>query len=774
MEIYFLATVLFATASLVLAAGSDADIRRGLRILPLYLLVVARLLALILALTVYTPDRPGTVGGLGALEVFSVFCIAWALLETGRQGDESRSKLVAAGAGAAVLLSVLPLIPGWPVPWLIHSLAVAVFGPVVLSISLGTVHWETATPLLVIALSNFMALFGLVSLSWFVGLFAYALLVYAVHRRTINRARQIYAARQEAAESLAEEAVALGQEHQRWLEASKTIGDVSNFDYALDHIVRTMARFVQVDQAAMVVLDPRQEGVARLSTFYSPDRPVHFSVDDAVEFALDECPPLKTAIESRTQSMLYPQFDGLNKLYSLWYEERVGPTLVQPLSIHGQPVGALILGNPISRRAINEKDVRLCSALAGQIAAIVEYRRRYQALKHDFDALAAKIRQAAGNGDLPVSGPVPVLLASGDHPDEAEVYREILQAINDGVVMSDRLGRIRWVNRAAENILGFSAVELIGQPIARVYGAINSREPIEDLMVAFSRRNQPLPTFIETEERAIQGQLIPWRNVQREWQGIIAVFRDVTREVKVDQSRNDFIAALTRELRSPLTTIKGYSELILHGMMEQYTPEQLRVQQIIHSSAERMEHVLDNALKITVQNREQLLPRFEDVDVSRVVREALRGVSSLAELRELKLHSEVQADLPPVSADPRHLRRILDNLLSNACRFTPPGGQVTVRAWVSEERVGNSFVPRLQIAVADTGIGIPPSETKRIFDPFYKLSAPEVADEADGGMGMGLTVARELVQLHQGRIWVDSVPGKGSVFNVLLPITQKF
>jgi signal transduction histidine kinase len=202
--------------------------------------------------------------------------------------------------------------------------------------------------------------------------------------------------------------------------------------------------------------------------------------------------------------------------------------------------------------------------------------------------------------------------------------------------------------------------------------------------------------------------------------------------------------------------------------MADYTPEQLHVQQIVHSNADRMVAMLDNAIQLGAEHKNETLPRFEEVDPLEVIEAVLQEISSLAKIHDLRLTREIKTVLPPVVADRKHLYRILKNLLSNACQFTPPGGQVTLRAWVQQEREDNRDRPYLMLAVVDNGIGIPKSEYKRIFEPFYRLK--NVLDE--GGMGMGLAVVKELVGWHRGRVWVESMKGEGSVFQVALPVTQ--
>jgi signal transduction histidine kinase len=274
---------------------------------------------------------------------------------------------------------------------------------------------------------------------------------------------------------------------------------------------------------------------------------------------------------------------------------------------------------------------------------------------------------------------------------------------------------------------------------------------------------------MEDDDKAIEGRLIPWRNADREWLGIIVVFRDVTYQVKAEKARNNSITALSRSLRGPLSIIKGYAELIItDNNTGGFNDQQFKAQQIIYSNAERMAETLDNALQISLQNKRELLPNFEEVDVKSVIDEVVYEMNPMIQLTELKLVQDVKADLPHITADPRHLYRILENLMSNACRFTPPGGQITLRAWVQHERKGNSTRPFMFLAVSDNGVGLPPTEYKRIFDPFYQLGAQN--PDAKPGLGMGLAVVKELVEWHNGRVWVESSVGQGSIFQVSIPI----
>ena len=768
MQIYFLATTLFAVTALLLITGNEVEASRKQRVLPFYLLVISRLLALIIALTA---EQAGQFA-LESLEVFSIFCIIWMLMGPLSNLSPVLLRLMWAGAGVALVLSLLPLFPAWPIPYQIHGLIISIFSPVILIASWQRPRITHLAPPLLLALTTFLGVFQFTSLIWFTALFAYAFLLYAVYRDLLNIHRRIYADRQQSARTMVQETQSANQEQQRLLQITKILTAVTDLSVSNEHLVRSLVGILQVDQAVIFSLDTQNPNQARLISIYSSEHSDSISVslpEEDVSVLLDDYSSLNEAMQTRTQLIFSKEeASALSPLYRMWYEDRVGPTLIQPLSVHGQSVGLLVLGNPVSRRPIRVGDARLSEALSGQIAAMVEYSRQYHEVKQLQVEQPVEVGPAA-----PVAPPMPVpAMPSAPRSAEIEAYLAIFQTINDGVVVSDSRGRVRWANPAVETILHLRRDEIIGQPIAAIYGEIDSGEPIEDLIVSFSRRNKPLPTFIENDSQAIQGRLIPWRNENHEWMGIIAVFRDVTREVKADQARSDFIAALSRELRAPLTAVKGYSELITNGVMNGYSSEQLRVQQIIHSSAERMVRVLDNAIQITSANRHQVLPRFEEVNPTAIINEALRGIKTLAQLRDLTLKTDIHPKLPAIVADARHVRRIVDNLLSNACRFTPPGGQITLQAQPTSDRDGNKFLPRVHIAVIDTGVGISLSETKRIFDPFYQVQNSLLGEET--GMGMGLTVAKELVQLHKGRIWVEAKLNEGAAFHVVLPVTQEY
>lgn len=835
---YLLPVNLLTLIALLLGLNNFSRGHHSWRLLPLFLLTIVQLLSLI-GMLVLPENRTMTLVWLPALQVFSTACLIWTLIDPSGGFSPMGRGLAGLGAGLALLLSLLPLAPGWPFPFPLHSLVLALGGSVLLVLNRRTLLWWSLGVTLTVAAANFLGLVGFTNASWFSLLLGYGLFIVALHREglEIQRGQQVVSA------SVSPEALTVSQERQRLVEVSEIISAAPSLEQSLDHIARSLAHITHSDQVAILVMAVGDTLQAYLAALQGAPGHSHPTAYGEKTLSLTTCLPLQVATTEQ-QQLLLPSLENseLSQVYALWGEERTGPTLIQPLVVQGRSIGALLLGNPVTQRGIRETDQRLCRSLASQVAMMVEAHRRYFYLKSQTETAPKLKAQRPAQADMISSleidpewsleraaemQPVPTLsmaspvitkaqpfaaetrstglatvalpqtLASVDSPsrlaststtirlpeisseDEmpaleidgaSEYYLSILENVEEGVVVSDGRGRVKLVNKAAERLLGKPRRELLAQSIGTIYGKIDSTEAIEELAAAFSRRNEPLPTFFENENRAIQGRLTPWRNQEGEWLGIIAVFRDVTPQVKADRARHNFVTALSRVLRGPLTLIKGYAELITNGSIENYSAEQLHVQRIIHSSAEQVVEVLDNAIQISTQNKGKRLPRFETLNITGIILEALQQITPLAQLRQLELVRDIRPGLPPIMVDPKHLYRILENLLSNACRFTPPGGQVRLQAWVQDEREGNITRPYLLLTVADNGVGIPKIEQRRIFEPFYQLNNQR--PDTESGMGMGLAVVKELVELHNGRVWVESTPGEGSVFHVLLPVSQ--
>jgi len=229
---------------------------------------------------------------------------------------------------------------------------------------------------------------------------------------------------------------------------------------------------------------------------------------------------------------------------------------------------------------------------------------------------------------------------------------------------------------------------------------------------------------------------------------------------QVESMRRRLIGDVSHELRTPLTAIKGSME----GLMDGVLPANNETFQQIHAEADRLNRLVDDLQELSRVEAGAYQLDFRSLEVSSLVQTVTKRLVSKAESKRISLDFELTPDLPPVLADEDRAIQILTNLTGNALQYTPENGKVTISA----KRVNDD----VQFSVHDTGIGIPPEHISHIFDRFYRVDKSR-SRQSGGGSGIGLTIARALVEAHGGRIWVESEGHeKGSTFNFTLPVAK--
>jgi signal transduction histidine kinase/CheY-like chemotaxis protein len=235
------------------------------------------------------------------------------------------------------------------------------------------------------------------------------------------------------------------------------------------------------------------------------------------------------------------------------------------------------------------------------------------------------------------------------------------------------------------------------------------------------------------------------------------------------QSKQQFAASVSHELRAPLNLIIGFSDLILRDPAVYQSggslpPKLLADIHVIHRHAEHLQRLVNDILDLSQMDVNYLTVSREPVDIEPLIQSAVSDYAPLVEQRGLALAVDLPPGLPPAEADATRVRQVLLNLLNNALRFTDQGG-ITVKAGLADDRAA------IVISVADTGVGIAPEDAQRIFEPFVRVGDPERYQSA--GSGLGLTISRRFVELHGGRMWVESALGTGSIFRFTLPIARE-
>jgi two-component system OmpR family sensor kinase len=282
---------------------------------------------------------------------------------------------------------------------------------------------------------------------------------------------------------------------------------------------------------------------------------------------------------------------------------------------------------------------------------------------------------------------------------------------------------------------------------------------------------KPLRRITLATERIAKGDYDQQLNITSpdEVRRLATSFNVMAQEVKTSrQAQRDFVANVSHELRTPLTSIQGFSQAILDGTARD-GEAQRHAAQIINDEAERMTRLVNDLLDLAKLDAGQIVMAQEPVDMGQLLRGCVEKLSPQARKSSIELQLDVGA-LPSLSGDNDRLAQVFTNLVDNALKHTPQGGRVTVAAREVQEPPtgkGEKAVPRIAVSVADTGSGIPPEDLSRIFERFYQVDKSR--HRKDRGAGLGLAIAKEIVQAHDGQIKAESVVGVGTKFTVTLP-----
>jgi two-component system NtrC family sensor kinase len=325
---------------------------------------------------------------------------------------------------------------------------------------------------------------------------------------------------------------------------------------------------------------------------------------------------------------------------------------------------------------------------------------------------------------------------------ERAQFETILKDMVDGVVAVDSDQRLLLINPSARAALQVKPVDVMGQPLAEV---IDNAE-----MRAFLRGENQRGEFKLEDGRVFNAHGTSIADVGR-----VVVMQDITTLKELDRIKSDFVNTVSHDLRSPLTAILGYVELI--GRVGPVTDQQAEFIRRIVFSVQSITSLISDLLDLG-RIEAGFDTQKEVTHLGTVIKFAVEDAQTQAEIKRQKLTAHLAPGLPNVLANPPRLRQMLANLIGNAIKYTPAGGLIRVSATADSEAI--------VITISDTGLGIPPSDLPYIFNKFYRAS--NIRDRHEG-TGLGLSIVKSIVENHGGRIWVDSRPEEGTTFTVILP-----
>jgi signal transduction histidine kinase len=401
--------------------------------------------------------------------------------------------------------------------------------------------------------------------------------------------------------------------------------------------------------------------------------------------------------------------------------------MMVPVKHEGRVVGVVQVMS--DRREYEPEQLELVEGLVAQMAAAVrnarlqEERRRLEVAEAAARATAAERKQAA----------------------------QVLEAVGDGVFLADGEGVIRLWNRAAELVTGLRAEGVLGSPLTGVFpewDALASRIPVAQRGAA--ARSVTLPVDV--------GGLDLWLSfvAVQSAEGTVYAFRDLTNEHRLEEAKNDFVTTISHELRTPMASVYGAAQTLLHRSLELTSEQGRELLEVIAKQAMRLSQITEEVLLTTRLDRGDLPIDREPIDIAELAQTSVDAIRQQLPAA-VSLQLEIAPEVGHAWGDPDRIQQVLVNLLDNAVKYG--GSEVVVRISSDDGRV--------RVSVDDSGPGITLADQERIFEKFYRAD-PQLT-HAPGGTGLGLYISRELVRRMGGRLEVSSDPGAGASFTVELP-----
>lgn len=351
----------------------------------------------------------------------------------------------------------------------------------------------------------------------------------------------------------------------------------------------------------------------------------------------------------------------------------------------------------------------------------------------------------------------------------------VLKNIDEGVIATDNQGRIAMMNPAAEAMLGWNFSEVDGKSFTDIVPSLgrqnrtvhNKSQPIRKILTRAVRTNMTMnyrrkdgstfPVAVSGRSIALGGRVL----------GAIGTFRDITQERAIDRAKSEFITLASHQLRTPISAISWLTEMMLAGDAGTFTPEQQEYVEQLQLTNQRSAAIVEAMLTISSLELGSLTIKPISVNLPLLIHSTLQAqIKLLGKHKQLHVSQHCDETLATTDLDPFVIKVILQNLISNAIKYTPRGGKLSIKAIRSQKTLADNN-DTLLIEVSDTGYGIPKTEQAKVFTKLFR--ADNIKNKDTDGTGLGLYIVKALVEYVGGRLWFESAQDKGSTFSVLLP-----
>ncbi len=406
--------------------------------------------------------------------------------------------------------------------------------------------------------------------------------------------------------------------------------------------------------------------------------------------------------------------------------------------------------------------------------------------KHHFEVRASPVKDKTGA----VTEVVEVMRDITDRVNAAralkkseKLYRNLVESMNEGFWIIDRDFKTVFWNKKLGQILGHDPKEVVGRPASSFFEGENKERLINELekrkagesskyeITVTAKSGEPVPVIMSGSPLfdehgnpdgafAVVTDISGIKKVEHDLIRSHRELLDAYRSLKeLEKMKHEFVSNVSHELKTPLTVILGYIELILSEDMGEITNEQKKSLEISRKSVEKLNNLIDNLIELK-SIRSLMSIKRELIFIDELTKEVVDEFLNSTRVKGIEIKSNVEKDLPLIRGNKNKIRQVLLNLIDNAIKFTPSGrGRIEIE--VKEE--GNSIL----VAVKDNGIGIESEETSKIFNRFYQVDASSTRKYS--GTGIGLAISKEIIEAHDGKIWAESEQGKGSTIYFTIP-----
>lgn len=525
---------------------------------------------------------------------------------------------------------------------------------------------------------------------------------------------------------------------------------------SLDHEV-TLKEFAELlvpslaDYCCIAILDDRQqiknitvnhidpEKLAYVQELYDQYKDCASNIHGLQRLLQSGQAELITTVSQSVLDTMRDKPEMLNMIQILELKSYMGV----PLIAHERIIGAMTFSSVQPYRHYTQDDLLFAQELARRIALVLDNARLYREAQEEISErklAEEKLRQSE------------------------ELYRLVIEHTTDLITLLDIQGTILYISPSCGRILGYEADEMIG----KMADEFEHPDDLPYIEQGFARMVQGEITVVPSyRTRRKDGHWVTFSatgSATYDEHGkpslIVATSHDITQQLELERRKDEFISIASHELRTPVTSIKGFTQILYRRFQRQGDKETLRHLSIMDKQLNKLTALINDLLDLSRIQAGKLTFQTERFDLHTLVQEIVEMMQQTTQNHRLMLENQVEVQ---IVGDRERLGQVLINLLTNAVKYSPHANRVIIRIFNDEEQAW--------VSVQDFGIGIQDTEYEKIFERFYQAPAP--LEQTYPGLGMGLYISNEIVTRHSGRIWVESRKGEGSTFYMMLPLAPE-